>query len=122
MYKIAVRLDLADKAAESLEIISSSSSNDPSLLYACCLYSMEGKNKAQTLAALQLVLDKSGYNPPTPVHLPSMVRTTIGITSALLGEARADDGGLETEVLVDKLCKLFEGGEFSSTHQVLVRT
>lgn len=114
MYKIAIQCNLPEVAAESLQVINSSSSTDPTLLYACCLYSIEGQNKVQTLGALQLVLEKYNYGPPTPVHLPSLVRVTIGITSTLLYETSQQKApnDAETEELIEKLCKLFEGSRF----------
>ncbi|KAG9232181.1 meiosis protein SPO22/ZIP4 like-domain-containing protein [Amylocarpus encephaloides] len=109
MYKIAIRFQLVELAAESLQLISSASTNDPALLYSCCLYSMNGKDQIQTLAALQLVLEKFNYSPPLPVHLPSLLRVTIGITSRLVSDQDAHSLTEETEVLINKLCKIFEG-------------
>ncbi|CAG8979159.1 hypothetical protein HYALB_00000293 [Hymenoscyphus albidus] len=110
MYKVAIQSNLSKVAAESLQVIYSASSTDPTLLYACCLYSMQGNNKVQTLAALQLVLEKHDYDLPTAVHLPSLIRVTIGITSKLL-ETSLQNGSnnAEVEELINKLCKLFEG-------------
>jgi hypothetical protein len=110
MYKLAIRMNQIETASECLEVICSSSSNDSSLLYACCLHSIEGNNKKMTLAALQLVLEKFNYGPPTPVHLPSLLRITIGLTSSLLEQSREATDTTEAENLLDKLCKLFEGG------------
>ncbi|RDL39259.1 uncharacterized protein BP5553_03599 [Venustampulla echinocandica] len=109
MYKIAIRSKEFELAAECLQIISTSSNSDPTLLYACCLDSLQVNNKSQTLTALQLVLEKSNYAPLSPVHLPSLLRVTIGITSSLLEESQNAGGEGDYEVLVDKLCKMFEG-------------
>ena len=110
MYKIAIRTNRLDDASECLQAIFSSPTTDPSLLYACCLHSIEGHDKKMTLSVLQLVLDKFDYCPPTPVHLPSLLRITIGLTSSLLEQSSTVSDTDELETLVDKLCKLFEGG------------
>lgn len=111
MYKLAIHMEQIDTASECIEAIFSSSSNDPSLLYACCLHSIQGNNKKLTLAALQLVLEKFNYTPPLPVHLPSLLRITIGLTSSLLEQTRKVNETEEMDTLVEKLCKLFEGGK-----------
>lgn len=113
MYKIALRAKEFELAAECLQIISTSSNNDPTLLYACCLDSMQVNNKSQTLTALQLVLEKSNYAPLAPVHLPSLLRVTIGITFSLLEESQNAGGDQDSEVLVGKLCTMFEAGKAS---------
>jgi hypothetical protein len=110
MYKLAIRMNQIETASQSLEAICLSESSDPALLYACCLHSIEGGNKKMTLAALQLVLEKFNYGPPTPVHLPSLLRITVGLTSSLLQQSPGGTEPTEAENLVDKLCKLFEGG------------
>jgi hypothetical protein len=110
MYKLAIRMNQIETASQCLEAICSSSSDNPTLLYACCLHSIEGNNKKMTLAALQLVLEKFNYCPPTPVHLPSLLRITIGLTSSLLEQSLGVTETSEAENLLDKLCKLFEGG------------
>jgi hypothetical protein len=111
MYKIALRSGELEFAADSLHIISSLSKKDPTLLYACCLDAKEVGNKVTLLAALQLVLEKYDYGAPSAIHLPSLLRITIGLTESLLGESKAVDGSAEVEVIIEKLCKLFEGGD-----------
>ena len=110
MYKVAIRIGQIEAASECLEAIASAATNDPSLLYACCLHSMEGNDKRMTLAALQVVLEKFNYGPPMPVHLPSLLRITIGLVSSLLEQPQNENRGDDREALVEKLCKLFEGG------------
>jgi hypothetical protein len=74
-----------------------------------------------TLAALQLVLEHFDYSPPMPVHQPSLLRITIGLTSSLLEKLPGEKEAAETEILVDKLCKLFEGGtSYSYLTKVLI--
>jgi hypothetical protein len=111
MYKIAIRCGESELAAESLQIISSATTKDPTLLYACCLDAQQSGNKPQTIAALQLVLEKYGYNAPSAIHLPSLIRTTIQLMVSLQDESKnlatTDDIGAS----VEKLCKAFEGGD-----------
>jgi hypothetical protein len=110
MYKIAIRCEELDFAAECLQIISAASPKDPTLLYACVLDAQQIGNKPQTLAALQLVLEKFGYGSPSMIHLPSLLRLTIGLTVALIDKSKVVEGSSEAEQTVEKLCRLFEGG------------
>ncbi|TVY81885.1 Sporulation-specific protein [Lachnellula suecica] len=105
MYKIALRSGELELAAESLHIISSTSKKESTLLYACCLDAREVGNKVALLEALQLVLEKHDYGAHATIHLPSLLRITIGLTEALLDEPKAENA----EPIIDKLCKLFEG-------------
>ncbi|TVY21229.1 hypothetical protein LARI1_G000647 [Lachnellula arida] len=109
MYKIALRSGDHELAADSLHIISSFSKEDPTLLYACCLDAREVGNKATMLAALQLVLEKYDYGAPKIIHLPSLLRITIGLTESLLEESKEVEVPVEADVIIEKLCKLFEG-------------
>ncbi|TVY43916.1 Sporulation-specific protein [Lachnellula subtilissima] len=109
MYKIALRSGDHELASESLYIISSSSKEDPTLLYACCLDAREFGNKATMLAALQLVLEKYDYGAPKNIHLPSLLRITIGLTESLLDELKDVEISVEADAIIEKLCKLFEG-------------
>ncbi|TVY49609.1 hypothetical protein LOCC1_G000373 [Lachnellula occidentalis] len=109
MYKIALRSGDHELAADSLHIISSSSKEDPNLLYACCLDAREVGNKATMLAALQLVLEKYDYGAPKIIHLPSLLRITIGLTESLLEESKDAEVSVEADAIIEKLCKLFEG-------------
>lgn len=59
MYKVAIRSEDTDLAAECLRVISSSS-KDPTLLYACVLDAQQIGNRHLALAALQLVLEVQG--------------------------------------------------------------
>ena len=115
MYKIAVRCGESELAAESLQIISSATTKDPTLLYACCLDAQQLGNKLQTIAALQLVLEKYGYTAPSAIHLPSLLRTTIQLVVSLQNEMHTSTTLGDMEVAVEKLCKAFEGGMFSNT-------
>lgn len=108
MYKIAIRCGEVELAAECLQMINFSSGKDSTLLCACVLDAQQVGAKTQTIAALQLVLDKYDYGAPSSVHLPSLLRITIRLTSTLLEEAKDGEG---SEVNTEKLCKLLEGGK-----------
>jgi hypothetical protein len=110
MYKIALRCGESELAAECLQFISSATTKDPTLLYACCLDAQQSGNKHQTIAALQLVLEKYGYSAPSAIHLPSLIRTTIQLIVSLLDESRNSTTSDNMEVSVEKLCRAFEGG------------
>jgi len=112
MYKIAVRCEEIELAAECLQIISSSTTKDPTLLYACCLDAQQVGSKPQTLAALQLVLEKYSYTTPSKVHLPSLLRLTIQMMLGILEEPQKGGHHEDIEATVEKLCKSFEAGEF----------
>lgn len=111
MYKIAIRCGENELAAENLEIINSSTTKDPTLLYACCLDAQQSGNKLQTIATLQLVLEKYGYSAPSAIHLPSLIRTTIQLMVSLLSDAQNPVSSDEKELIVEKLCKALEGGK-----------
>ncbi|KAH7351006.1 meiosis protein SPO22/ZIP4 like-domain-containing protein [Rhexocercosporidium sp. MPI-PUGE-AT-0058] len=110
MYKIAVRCEDQDLAAECLQIVGSTSTNDPKFLYACVLDAQQLGNKRQTLAALQLVLDGSS-DQTTSVNLASLLRLTIILTIPLLDEAAKNQkGSIESDDLLEKLCAMYEKG------------
>ncbi|KAF8863587.1 SPO22-domain-containing protein [Acephala macrosclerotiorum] len=111
MYKIAIRCGDIELAAECLQTISSAStkSQDITLLYGCILDAQQVGDKLQTLAGLQLVLEKSNYGGQTEVHLPSLLRLTIGIMVAVLEETH-QHGTADALYTIDKLCIAFEKG------------
>ncbi|KAL2071470.1 hypothetical protein VTL71DRAFT_12705 [Oculimacula yallundae] len=110
MYKIAVRCDEQELAAECLHIISSASPNDLKLLYACVLDAQQAGNKRQTLAALQLVLDRTTFE-TTAVNLASLLRLTVTLTVQTLDEAaQKHNDPTEFEATLDKLCVMYEKG------------
>jgi hypothetical protein len=114
MYKIAIRCGESELAAESLQIISSATAKDPTLLYACCLDAQQSGNKFQTVAALQLVLEKHGYAVSSAIHLPSLLRTAIQLIVQLQQESQSSTAFSDKEVAVEKVCKAFEGGNTST--------
>ncbi|PMD45090.1 SPO22-domain-containing protein [Hyaloscypha variabilis F] len=109
MHKIAVRCGENELAAESLQRISSATTKDPTLLYASCLDAQQSGNKLQTIAALQLVLEKYGYTAPSAIHLPSLLRTTIQLIVSLQTEPQNLAALGDLEQTVEKMCKAFEG-------------
>ena len=111
MYKIAIRCDEVQFASECLQIISAASPKDPTLLYACVLDAQQVGDKSQTLIALQLVLEKFGYGAPSTIHLPSLLRLTIGLTVTMIDESKVTEGSIEADESVEKLCRIFEGGK-----------
>lgn len=125
MYKVAIRSDDAELAAECLQVISSSS-KDPTLLYACVLDSQQVGDRRSALAALQLVLEwqgtfeGKGNGSSFAVHLPSLLRSTISLTSAVLDGSKEPEGSPEVEANVEKLCKFFEGGMLTLVPVILM--
>lgn len=110
MYKIAVRCNEQDLAAECLQMISSASPDDPKLLYACVLDAQQVGDKRQTLAALQLVLEKTAYG-ATSVNVASLLRLTISLTVKSLEEiAQNPEDSVEFDVTLGKLCVMYEKG------------
>lgn len=112
MFKIAIRSEETDLAAECLNKVFDGSKKDPALLYACVLDAQTVGDKTHTLAALQLVLKQNNYAAPEGVHLPALLRCTIRLMVAQLENELA--AGVDVEIAVDQLCKLFEGGKCSS--------
>ncbi len=117
MYKIALRCQETELASECLHIISKTTDKESTLLYACCLDAQQAGNKLQTLAALQLVLEKDGHGTSSAIHLPSLLRLTIGLMDSLIDTIPASnfvevrsEGSRNGDVTVEKLCKLFEAG------------
>jgi len=110
MYKIALRVEDFDFAAECLQIVNSSAADDTTLLYACVLDAQQMGNRSQTLVALQLVLEKHGNEGISKVNLPSLVRLTISLLCSTLGDP-IKGLSLEDVKTVERLCELFERGQ-----------
>lgn len=114
MYKVAIRSEDAEFAADCLRVIASSS-KDPTLLYACVLDAQQVGNRPLALAALQLVVEKQGTfeghsSASSALHLPSLLRITISLTAQDLDGSKHPEGSPEAEASVEKLCRFFEGG------------
>jgi len=121
MYKVAMRSDELDFAADCLKVISSSATDDPTLLYACVLDAQHLGNKRQALLALQLVLEKQDYGAPSTINLPSLLRVTVQFSVSVLEETMEAKDNHEVESIVERLCKLFEGG-IASMHKASAHT
>lgn len=108
MYKIALRCQDIDMAAENLHFIGSASTKDPKLLYACALDAQKVGDRVQTLAALQLVLERCGYE-PSSINLASLLRLSISLMVQVLDETKKmPNGAAEAECMVEKLCTMYE--------------
>ncbi|PQE27929.1 hypothetical protein CJF30_00009126 [Rutstroemia sp. NJR-2017a BBW] len=113
MYKIAIRSEEVEFAAECLEKVAVSQGNDPTLLYACVLDAQQAGNRTHVLSALQLVLEKCGYNLQGNVHLPSLLRTTVVLLVGVIEGAKTKEESAKHGESVERLCQLFEGGEYT---------
>ncbi|KAI9826189.1 MAG: hypothetical protein M1819_007445 [Sarea resinae] len=119
MYKVAIRTGDTDLAAECLNAVCCSTSKDATLVYACVLEAQRLGNRAQTVAALEKVLEKYNYAAPKGVNLPALLRyvssfietlslTRTRVSARLLMSEIADSKVPDLEA-IGKLCKLFEG-------------
>ncbi|KUJ18222.1 SPO22-domain-containing protein [Mollisia scopiformis] len=108
MYKIAVRGGDTELATECLHFISTAArtTHDLTLLYGCVLDAQSIGDKTQTLAGLQLVLEKSDYGAQSAVHVPSLLRLTISLSVALL-EEHVDTQDIGT---IERICAAIEKG------------
>ena len=113
MYKIAVRCGDIELAAECLDQVSTSSSKDATLLYACVLDAAQLGNKGLRLAALQCVLEKHGYKLPNNAHLPTVLRVAIRLLVDMMDASEILKVPNDARSPIDYLCKLFECGELS---------
>lgn len=107
MFKVALRGDDPELAAESLEKVYASSAKDATLLYACAMDAQQVGNKEQALAALQLVLQKHDYSVPDGVHLPALLRCTIRLMASQI-EGEQVKSSKDMPKVSDHLCKIFE--------------
>ncbi|RFU28018.1 hypothetical protein B7463_g8334, partial [Scytalidium lignicola] len=103
MYKIAIRCGDIDLASECLEKVSVVSTKDSNLLYACVLDAQQVGNRDQAVKALQLVLEKHNYGAPSEVHLPSLLRVTIGLMASRFEAVESKDTSEYVEDAVEKL-------------------
>jgi len=111
MYKIAIRSREVEMASKCLEVVHQAPSKDPSLLYACVLDAQEVGDKDMAIAALQLLLEKHQFNPPSTMHLPALLRCTIRLLISQVDSKTVSHIEHDTDHIVTQLCKLFEGGE-----------
>jgi hypothetical protein len=113
MYKIAIRSGEVQLASECLEVVHRASSKDPSLLYACVLDAQEVGDKTMAITALQLLLEKHQFNPPSTIYIPALLRCTIRLMISQLGSKSTSHIESDTDQIITQLCKLFEAGENS---------
>lgn len=113
MFKIAIRCKDIELASECLEKVSTVSTKDANLLYACVLDAQQVGNREQALRALQLVLEKHDYSAPNTIHLPSLLRVTIGLMVSQFDNIESKSNSEHSEGYEEKLCKLFEAGKLT---------
>ncbi|KAF7947325.1 uncharacterized protein EAE97_004574 [Botrytis byssoidea] len=105
MYKIAIRSEEVEIAAECLEKVASCS-EDTSLLFACVLDAQQVGNKNHVLDALWLVLDKCGYGAQESVRLPSIIRMIIVLLIGMIDSENTPSSYARENI--EKLCTMFE--------------
>ncbi|TGO20156.1 hypothetical protein BTUL_0001g01680 [Botrytis tulipae] len=105
MYKIAIRSEEVEMAAECLEKVASCS-EDTSLLFACVLDAQQVSNKKHVLDALWLVLDKCGYGAQENVRLPSIIRMIIVLLIGMIDAENTPSSYARENI--EKLCTMFE--------------
>ncbi|KAF7916982.1 uncharacterized protein EAE98_010413 [Botrytis deweyae] len=105
MYKIAIRSEKVELAAECLEKVASCA-EDPSLLFACVLDAQQVGNKKHVLDALWMVLDKCGYCAQENVRLPSIIRMIIVLLIGMIDAENTSSSYARENI--EKLCKMFE--------------
>lgn len=110
MFKVALGSRDFDLAGECLRIIADSCTDDPGLLYACCIEAQNYECRPQALEALQLVLEKYGYNETPSVVLPPLVRCAIKFLVAIIENSAPVENSAHSDASIEKLCKMFEGG------------
>ncbi|CAD6499560.1 BgTH12-03671 [Blumeria graminis f. sp. triticale] len=120
MYKIANRCGDSEMAVECLHKISSASIKDPTLLQACCLDAQQMGNKPQLLVTLQLIIEEYAHDSSSGIHLPSLLRFTIGLMSGMLEEAKKS-GSQGNNDIIEKLCVAFESA-ISSVRNARIST
>ena len=101
LYKVALRCQDSEMAAECLNAICSSPTRDATLIYACVLEAQRVGDQAQIITILQLVLEQFNYAVPSGVHLPALLRCNARLLMRSIDTATEDD--------ISSLCKLFEG-------------
>jgi hypothetical protein len=121
MYKVAIRCDEVQLAAESLDIISQASAKDPTLLYACCLEAQQIGNKRQTIRALIFLVEKYDSAPPTSLNMPSLLRLIISLLTKVVEGSKRREGSTELDKDIEKLCRMYEVGECSCKRTILQR-
>ncbi|MCJ1432892.1 hypothetical protein MMC27_002250 [Xylographa pallens] len=104
MYKVALRSGDTELAVECLEAISSGSTRDGTLLYACVLEAQQTGQREQAISAMLRVLDKYNYGSPPGVNLAALLRCTARL---LMQEIESSLEGESPNI--DAICSLFDG-------------
>ena len=104
LYKVALKSQDLETATKCLDSIYRASTEDANILYACILEAQKTGDQAQTLAALQTMLQRHNYSSPEGVHLPALLRCTARL---LIKQIEKEPS--PSVSLLEDLCKLFEG-------------
>ncbi|KAL8774382.1 MAG: hypothetical protein Q9209_001133 [Squamulea sp. 1 TL-2023] len=104
LYKVALKCQDGDLAAECLNTISSKPTEDPTLLYACVLEAQKSGDRLQVIRALSQVLDNINYQFAHGLQLPALLRLNARMLIQELGNGESQDLHC-----IDELCKVFEG-------------
>ncbi|KAF2666798.1 SPO22-domain-containing protein [Microthyrium microscopicum] len=115
LFKVAIRTEDEQLAAECLDVIVQASTKDATILYACVLESQQASNRPLTIKALHVVLEKYKYTAPEGVHLPAMLRCLIKLLKSEMGDSK-----LPNPELVENFCRAFEGASAQSVISSLV--
>lgn len=91
VYKIALRDQDQELAADCFEKIAKNSSQDPKLLYGCVLEAQQSGNRPEAIRALQAVLAKCSTGGLSDVHLPSLLRCTLRLQISELSVTPSSD-------------------------------
>lgn len=108
LYKVALRFQDVDMAAQCLNAICSTSTKDGTLLYACVLEAQREGNEGQIVTALQRVLEQFSHSAPAGVHLPALLRCNARLLMRSIDSL--------TNEAIESLCKLFEGAASQAKH------
>ncbi|KAI9804595.1 MAG: hypothetical protein M1833_006668 [Piccolia ochrophora] len=111
MFKVYIRSEILDRAAECLEKVREDNSNDATLPYACVLEAQEKGHRGLAIRALEIILNKVSCNAPKELHIPALLRCSARLLMAECG----DDTVNKPEVVIS-LCKLFKGAASQAQH------
>lgn len=108
IFKIAIRSDQCDIAADCLQNIAASSTDGFDHLFACVLEAQEKGHKYMTIAAMQIILQRVDYFESNGVNVPCLIRCIIRMLEGLLKGGQIRPGSDEYANSADNLCELFE--------------
>lgn len=113
MFKIAIRNKEHEMASDCLQKVYESATDDYGPLYACVLDAQKVGDKAFTVAALQLVLQKYECNVRPSANFPALLRCMIRLILSQL-ESVESEKDIDVPSAVDQLCKLLDIGMAAS--------